>query len=122
MTHQEIRKVLFVKVIADLLEDEPLDVLIPLYNIMCDANSDEATIKENCEDNINMEFDNVYSAVMGVSGDDDYNTGSDYYYTDGSGNLNSFNYIADDNCPIDLDELAVYIIDNDLYEIDMVLD
>ena len=70
------------------------------------------------EDNFTKSFDAVRAVIYG-----DYNLNEKYVIFNGQGNLDSFNYIADMHCPIDLDELAKSMYDNqDYMDINYYLD
>lgn len=87
--------------------------LISIYNEYASNNSYE-TIFDNDDDNINTFFDCPHEAVKSAFYGD-YNPSHYYFIFNGYGNLASFSYTTDDNCPIDFSELAQWVIDNDLF-------
>lgn len=85
--------------------------LIETYNDYADKNSYES-IYHNNEDTINCLFYNAWTAIS-LSNHDGYKDNDDYFSYNGYGLMSSFNYITDDNCPIDISELAQWLIDED---------
>lgn len=69
-------------------------------------NNDYESINMMCTDS----YDAIRSAFYG-----DYNPSHAYFTFNGYGNLQSFEYLISDNCPIDVEELAQWIINNDLF-------
>ena len=87
--------------------------LVMTYNDYASANHYEL-IHDNDEENINNLFDTPYDAAQAaVYGK--YNPSDDYVTLDGYSNAISFSYhpIQDDNCPIDISELAQWLISED---------
>lgn len=89
--------------------------LVMTYNDYASANYFEL-IHDNDEENVNTLFDSAYAAAKAVSYGK-YSPNDDYIMLDGYANAVSFSYqlIQDDNCPIDIEELAQWIVDNELY-------
>lgn len=96
--------------------------LVMTYNDYASANHYEL-IHNNDEDNINTLFDTPYDAAQAVVYGK-YNPSDDYVTLDGYSNAISFSYhpIQDDNSPIDVSELAQWLISEDkLAEYDMTV-
>lgn len=87
--------------------------LVMTYNDYASHNHYEL-IHDNDEENINTLFDTPYETVQAVVYGK-YNPSDDYVTLDGYSNAISFSYhpIQDDNCPIDVSELAQWLIDED---------
>lgn len=90
--------------------------LVMTYNDYASANYFEL-IHDNDEENINTLFDTPYDTVQAVVYGK-YNPNDDYVMLDGYANAVSFSYqlIQDENCPIDIEELAQWIVDNELFD------
>lgn len=71
-------------------------------------------IYDNDEQTINEMYTNAYDAVR-VTNHEGYNDNDDYFVYNGYGLMSSFSYqlIQDDNCPIDVSELAEWLISED---------
>ena len=95
------------------LEDLLFCDLVMTYNDYASANHYEL-IHNNDEENINTLFDTPYDAARAVVYGK-YNPSDDYVMLDGYSNAVSFSYhpIQDDNCPIDVSELAQWLISED---------
>lgn len=89
--------------------------LVMTYNSYASANYYEL-IHDNDEENINTLFDTPYDTAKAIVYGK-YNPNDDYVMLDGYANAVSFSYqlVQDDNCPIDIEELAQWIVDNDLF-------
>lgn len=87
--------------------------LVMTYNDYASHNGYEL-IHDNDEENINTLFDTPYDAAQAVVYGK-YNPNDDYVTLDGYSNAVSFNYqlTQDDNCPIDISELAQWLISED---------
>lgn len=87
--------------------------LVMTYNDYASANHYEL-IHDNDEENVNTLFNTPYEAAQAVVYGK-YNPNDDYVTLDGYSNAVSFSYhpIQDDNCPIDISELAQWLIDED---------
>lgn len=77
------------------------------------SNNDYDSVYYNDDENINAVFfadthDALRSAFYG-----DYNPSHAYFTFNGYGNLQSFEYLDSDNSPIDISELAQWLIDED---------
>ena len=99
------------QVIEQLKQDESL--LLETYSEYA-SNNGYNSVDENDEDNINMLFANSHDAIRSAFYGD-YNPSHAYFTFNGYGNLQSFEYLDDDNSPIDIEELAQWIVDNELY-------
>lgn len=87
--------------------------LVMTYNDYASHNGYEL-IHDNDEENINTLFETPYDAAQAVVYGK-YNPSDDYVTLDGYSNAVSFSYqlIQDDNCPIDISELAQWLINED---------
>ena len=99
------------QVIEQLNQDE--STLLQAYSEYA-SNNGYNSVDENDEDNINMLFANSHDAIRSAFYGD-YNPSHAYFTFNGYGNLQSFEYLDDDNSPIDIEELAQWIVDNELY-------
>ena len=70
------------------------------------------SVYDNDEDSINMMFENTHDALRAAFYGD-YNPSHAYFTFNGYGNLQSFEYLDSDNCPIDISELAQWLISED---------
>lgn len=95
------------------LEDLLFCDLVMTYNDYASHNGYEL-IHDNDGENINTLFDTPYDAAQAVVYGK-YNPSDDYVTLDGYSNAVSFSYhpIQDDNCPIDISELAQWLISED---------
>lgn len=94
--------------------------LIEVYNEYADQNSYER-IYDNDElildDMFTSHYDAIRAAFYG-----DYNPSHAYFTFNGYANLQSFDYLDSEHCPIDLEELAQWLINGDKlsdYDIDL---
>lgn len=87
--------------------------LVMTYNDYASAMSYEL-IHDNDEENINTLFETPYEAAQAVVYGK-YNPSDDYVTLDGYSNVISFSYqlTQDDNCPIDISDLAQWLINED---------
>lgn len=87
--------------------------LIAIHNDYCEVNNDSYNhIIDNDNEAIDSMFDSPSEAIRAaIFGD--YHSSHNYFILDGYANLVSFNYASDDNCPIDISELAQWLIDED---------
>ena len=99
--------------VIEQLEDLLFCDLVMTYNDYASANHYEL-IHNNDEENINTLFDTPYDTAQAVVYGK-YNPSDDYVTLDGYSNAISFSYhpIQDDNCPIDISELAQWLINED---------
>ena len=87
--------------------------LIEVYNEYASNNGYERVYDNDeliLDDMFTSHFDAIRAAFYG-----DYNPSHAYFTFNGYGNLQSFEYLDCDNSPIDIEELAQWIIDNELY-------
>lgn len=89
------------------------DDTISLYNDMADSNGYDR-IYDNDEYTLNELFMTPYDAIRQTN-NKDYNDNDNYFTFNGYGHAISFDYRLQDNSPIDIEELAQWIIDNELY-------
>ena len=95
--------------LTDLAEYE----LIAIHNDYCESNNDSYNhIIDNDDEAIDRMFISPSEAMRAASFGD-YNHSHNYFILDGYGNLVSFNYVSDDNSPIDIEELAQWLISED---------
>ena len=99
--------------VIEQLEDLLFRDLVMTYNDYASYNGYEM-IYDNDEQTINEIYTNAYDAVR-VTNHKGYNDNDDYFTYGGYGLMSSFSYqlIQDDNCPIDISELAEWLIDED---------
>lgn len=87
--------------------------LIEVYNEYASNNGYERVYDNDAlilDDMFTSHYDALRAAFYG-----DYSLSHAYFTFDGYGNLQSFEYLDDDNSPIDIEELAQWIVDNELY-------
>ena len=99
--------------VIEQLEDLLFCDLVMTYNDYASHNGYEL-IHGNDEENINTLFDTPYETAQAVAYGK-YNPNDDYVTLDGYSNAVSFSYqlTQDDNCPIDFNELAQWLINED---------
>ena len=99
--------------VIEQLEDLLFCDLVTTYNDYASANHYEL-IHDNDEENINTLFNTPYETAQAVVYGK-YNPSDDYVTLDGYSNAISFSYhpIQDDNCPIGVEELAQWLINED---------
>lgn len=99
--------------VIEQLEELLFCDLVMTYNDYASHNGYEL-IHDNDEENINTLFETPYDAAQAVVYGK-YNPSDDYVMLDGYSNAVSFSYqlIQDDNCPIDISELAQWLINED---------
>lgn len=87
--------------------------IIAIHNDYCEANNDSYNhIIDNGDEAIDSMFDSP-SEAMRAARLGDYNHSHNYFILDGYTDLVSFNYTTDDNSPIDVSELAQWLISED---------
>ena len=99
--------------VIEQLEELLFCDLVMTYNDYASHNGYEL-IHDNDEENINTLFETPYDAAQAVVYGK-YNPNDDYVTLDGYSNAISFSYqlTQDDNCPIDISELAEWLINED---------
>ena len=97
------------QVIEQLKQDDSL-----LMQAYCDYSAENGynSVYDNDEDNINTMFDNAHNALRAAFYGD-YNPAHAYFTFNGYGNLQSFEHLDSDGSPIDIGELAQWLIDED---------
>lgn len=99
------------QVIEHLKQDD--SILLQAYSEYA-SNNGYDSVYDNDDDSINMMFADSHDAIRAAFYGD-YNPSHAYFTFNGYGNLQSFEYLDSDNSPIDIEELAQWIIDNDLF-------
>ena len=97
------------QVIEQLKEDDSL-----LMQAYCDYSAENGynSVYDNDDDSINMIFHNASDAIRSAFFGD-YNHSHAYFTLNGYGNLQSFEYLDSDSSPIDISELAEWLISED---------
>jgi len=94
-----------------MLNDMDDEESIELWNEYCEeANDKNGRIYPNDEDFFKLFFTDVYEVVRAISFGD-YTFTDDYVYFNGYGNLKTFNYYGDADCPISERDLEQWLID-----------
>lgn len=70
------------------------------------------SVYDNDDDSINRMFENTHDALRAAFYGD-YNPSHAYFTFNGYGNLQSFEYLDSDSSPIDVEELAQWLINED---------
>ena len=98
------------QVIEQLKEDDSL-----LMQAYCDYSAENGcdSVYDNDDDSINMFFPNASDAIRSAFFGD-YNHSHAYFTFNGYGNLQSFEYLDSDSSPIDIGELAQWLVDEDI--------
>ena len=95
----------------EMLNDMDDEEAIELWNEYCeDYNDTNGRIYPNDEDFFKLFFTDVYEVVRVISFGD-YTFTDDYVYFNGYGNLETFNYYGEKNCPISERDLEQWLID-----------
>ena len=101
------------KQVIEQLNHLSTDELVNTYNDYADQNS-YVRINNLDEGTINELYSSPWQALYD-SNHKDFND-RDYFFTyNGNGHMISFSNEDDDNCPIDIEDLAQWIINNDLF-------
>lgn len=87
--------------------------LINIYTDYADENRYE-DIHDLSQDTINDLFESAWDAIT-KSNHDGFNENDSYFVFNGYGLMSSFTSLDSDNCPIDIEELAQWIVDNELF-------
>ena len=97
------------QVIEQLKEDDSL-----LMQAYCEYSAENGynSVYDNDDDSINMIFHNASDAIRSAFFGD-YNHSHAYFTFNGYGNLQSFEYLDSDSSPIDVSELAEWLISED---------
>lgn len=99
------------QVTEQLKQDD--SILLQAYSEYA-SNNGYDSVYDNDEENINMMFADSHDAIRAAFYGD-YNPSHTYFTFNGYGNLQSFEYLDCDNSPIDIEELAQWIVKNDLF-------
>ena len=96
--------------IEQLKQDDSL-----LMQAYCDYSAENGcdSVYDNDDDSINMLFPNASDAIRSAFFGD-YNHSHAYFTFNGYGNLQSFEYLDSDSSPIDIGELAQWLVDEDI--------
>lgn len=95
--------------VIEQLEEMGNSDLQVCFNEYCISVGYEDTIVYNVEHSINAVFKNAWDILSNI---EHYNKSDDYFYLR-NGKIVSFNYLIDDNSPIDVSELAQWLISED---------
>lgn len=87
--------------------------LINIYTDYADENRYE-DIHDLSQDTINDLFESAWDAVT-KSNHDGFNENDSYFVFNGYGLMSSFTSLDSENSPIDVEELAQWVVDNDLF-------
>ena len=96
------------QVIAQLKQDD--SILLQAYSEYSEGNGYDR-VYDNDEDSINMMFDSAYDALRAAFYDYDHSHA--YFTFNEYGNLQSFEYLDSLSSPINIGELAEWLIDED---------
>ena len=109
-TNNTLAAVQLNQVIEQLKEDD--SVLMQAY---CEYSAENGynSVYDNDDDSINMIFHNASDAIRSAFFGD-YNHSHAYFTFNGYGNLQSFEYLDSDSSPIDIGELAQWLVDEDI--------
>lgn len=88
--------------------------LINIYTDYADENRYE-DIHDLSQDTINDLFESVWDAIT-KSNHDGFNENDSYFVFNGYGLMSTFTSLDSENCPIDIEELAQWIVDNELFD------
>lgn len=101
--------------IKSRLEELDIDTLITIWNEYCDNNNDpDSRIFRNDEPDLDDLLGGMtVSEILRMATWGDYNYANDWCSFNGYGNLVSFNYLEDESCPISVDDLVIYLEDNE---------
>ena len=99
------------QVIEQLKQDD--STLLQAYSEYA-ADNNYDSVYDNDDESINMMFADSHEALRAAFYGD-YNHSHAYFTFNGYGNLQSFEYLDSDSSPIDIEELAQWIVDNDLF-------
>ena len=99
------------QVIEQLKQDD--STLLQAYSEYA-ADNNYDSVYDNDDESINMMFADSHEALRAAFYGD-YNPSHAYFAFNGYGNLQSFEYLDSENSPIDIEELAQWIVNNDLF-------
>lgn len=94
-----------------------MDDVVKVWNEYCEKSNEDERIYPNDEYNLNELFSSVGEFARSASYGD-FHFSQKYMTFNGYGNIVTFNTINNDNCPIDVNALVNYLIENgDTYNI-----
>ena len=99
------------QVIKQLKQDD--STLLQAYSEYA-SNNGYDSVYDNDDESINMMFTDSHEALRAAFYGD-YNPSHAYFTFNGYGNLQSFEYLDSENSPIDIEELAQWIVNNELF-------
>ena len=108
--NKDLAAIQLTQVIEQLKQDDSL--LMQVYCEYSAANGYDS-VYGNDEDSINTMFENAHDALRAAFYGD-YNPAHAYFTFNRYGNLQSFEYLDSDSSPIDISELAEWLIDEDV--------
>lgn len=97
--------------VINVIADMGIDETIALYNDYASNNGYEI-IYNNDEYTLNELFSSPYDAIKQTN-NKDYKDSDNYFTFNGYGHAISFDYRLSENSPIDIDELAQWLISED---------
>ena len=109
-SNKDLAAIQLSQVIEQLKQDD--SILMQAY---CEYSAENGynSVYDNDEHTINDLFSNPYDALRAASYGE-YNPLHAYFTFNGYGNLQSFEYLDSDSSPIDIEELAQWLIDEDI--------
>lgn len=107
--NKELAAIQLNQVIEQLKQDD--SSLLQAYSEYSAENGYDS-LYDNDEDSINMMFENTHDALRAAFYGD-YNPSHAYFTFNGYGNLQSFEYLDSDSSPIDVEDLAQWLINED---------
>ena len=108
-TNNTLAAIQLSQTIEQLKQDD--SILMQAYSEYSAENGYDS-VYDNDEDSINMMFENTHDALRSAFYGD-YNPSHAYFTFNGYGNLQSFEYLDSDSSPIDVEELAQWLISED---------
>ena len=108
-TNNTLTAIQLTQVIEQLKQDD--SSLLQAYSEYSAENGYDS-VYDNDDESINMMFENTHDALRSAFYGD-YNPSHAYFTFNGYGNLQSFEYLDSDNSPIDVSELAQWLISED---------
>lgn len=100
------------KSVAEYIKSAEMEDVVNLWNQFIDETERyDDQVYENSDDMLDEVFSSIHEFARS-SRYGDYNFNDAWFAFNGYGNVVSFRYLDDDNCPIDVDALADYLIEN----------
>ena len=109
-SNKDLAAVQLPQVIEQLKQDD--SILTQAYSEYS-AENGYNSVYDNDDDSISRIFNNVYDALRAACYGD-YDPAHAYFTLNGCGNLQSFEYLDSDSSPIDIVELAQWLINEDI--------